>query len=122
MTLFAGLIAVSNIMLITINERTQEFGIRRALGATPFQVLLHVMIEALFLTLVSGYLGLVIGVWGLELFSYLDLRSASFNNPSIDIKTALLASLILIISGILAGILPAVKAMKIKPIEALRFE
>ncbi len=122
LTLFAGIIAVSNIMLITINERTQEFGIRRAIGATPFQILLHVMIEASMLTIFSGYLGLILGIWSLELFSSLNISSESFQNPSVNLKTVLIAFFILIFSGILAGILPAVKAIRIKPIEALKFE
>lgn len=125
-TLVAGIVGVSNIMLIIVKERTREFGIRKALGATPFSVISLIIQEAIFLTAISGYLGLVASVGLLEGVSYLmerfDLQSEFFSHPEVDFPVALTALGILVIAGSLAGFIPAQSAVKINPIEALRSE
>jgi putative ABC transport system permease protein len=124
-TLMAGIIGVSNIMLIVIKERTKEIGIRRAIGATPAAIMSQIILEAITLTSMAGYFGLVFGVLVTELISNAvgeGSRDSMFLNPTIDLKVALTALSILIISGALAGFIPARKAIKIKPIDALRAE
>jgi putative ABC transport system permease protein len=124
-TLLAGVIGVSNIMLIIIKERTREIGIRRAVGATPAAVRGQVVLEALLLTTVAGYLGLVAGVAVIEaLASMLAAQggATAFQSPSVDLAGALRALLILIVAGTFAGLLPAQRAVSIRPVEALRAE
>lgn len=123
-TLLAGVVGVSNIMLVAVNERMREFGVRKAMGATPWSIIAMIMQEAIVLTALAGYMGLVIGVGLLEL-----LRSAvpgALNGivgmAEIDIKVALIAAGILVVSGAIAGIIPAQRAVRIRPIEALRAE
>ncbi|NBG67128.1 ABC transporter permease [Acidiluteibacter ferrifornacis] len=124
-TLMAGVIGVTNIMLIVIKERTKEIGIRRAIGATPASIISQIMMESIVLTGLAGYFGLVGGIGVIELIAA-NLGPADgdsmFTNPEIDLQVALTALVILIISGALAGLIPARKAVKIKPIEALRTE
>lgn len=123
-TLMAGIIGVSNIMLIIIKERTKEIGIRRAIGATPASIISQIMLEAIVLTSLAGYIGLVMGVVVTE-FIASKMGSGGdsmFYNPTIDLSVALTALGILIFSGALAGLIPARKAVKIKPIDALRSE
>lgn len=124
-TLLAGIIGVSNIMLIIVKERTKEIGIRRAIGATPASIISQIIMEALVLTSLAGYLGLLLGVGLTEMVSQ-KLGTADgesmFTNPTIDLRVALIALFILVLSGILAGLIPAGKAVKIKPIDALRNE
>ncbi len=123
-TLFAGVIGVSNIMLIIIKERTNEIGIRRAIGAQPGDIILQIMMESVVLTTLAGYIGLVLGVGLLELIaSSIDpSEGGMFLNPEVDLGIALKALVILIFCGALAGLIPAFRALKIKPIEALRSE
>jgi len=125
-TLFAGIIGVSNIMLIIIKERTNEIGIRRAIGAPPSDIMKQIMMESIVLTTVAGYVGLVLGVGLLELISSAmgpgGDSSSMFMNPEVDLGIAIKALGILILSGALAGLIPALRALKIKPIEALRSE
>lgn len=125
-TLLAGVIGVSNIMLIVVNERTKEIGIRKALGATPASIIFMIMQEAVFLTFFAGYTGLAIGVAALEAINYafvaFNLNTQFFINPHIDFSTAMLATSILIVAGALAGLIPAMKAIRIDPIRALRSE
>jgi len=125
-TLLAGVIGVSNIMLIIVKERTKEIGIQRAIGATPWQIRKQIVMESILLTSVSGYFGLVIGVLLLEGISYLltkfEANSDMFSHPEVDFQKALLALVILVISGALAGLFPANRAVSIKPIDALRDE
>jgi putative ABC transport system permease protein len=122
MTLLAGAVGVSNIMLITIRERTRELGIRRALGATPYSIVSQVMIESLVLTLLAGYVGMIIGIWGLEALNGLGITTDYFKNPSVELQSALIAMGVLTMAGLLAGVLPARKALAVKPVEALRWE
>ena len=125
-TLFAGVIGVSNIMLIIIKERTNEIGIRRAIGAPPSDIIKQIILESVVLTTVAGYFGLIMGVGLLEMISVAIASSGDeggmFMNPEVDLGIALKALGILIVSGALAGLIPAARALKIKPIEALRSE
>ena len=122
-TLLAGVIGISNIMLIVVKERTKEIGVKRALGAVPFQIISQIMLEAVFLTSISGYFGLVIGIGLLEALNVAIGDSGEmFTNPTVDLTVALKALTVLILSGAFAGLIPASKAVAIKPVEALRTE
>ncbi|MEM7483050.1 MAG: ABC transporter permease [Acidobacteriota bacterium] len=125
-TLAAGVIGVSNILLILVKERTKEIGLRRAIGATPMKVIRQVLLEALVLTSIAGYFGLLAGVGLLELArSLLESTGAAtgaFQNPGVDLATAVQALLILIASGALAGLIPARRAVSVSPVIALRTE
>lgn len=122
-TLLAGVIGISNIMLIVVKERTKEIGVKRALGAVPMQIIGQVMIESVFLTALSGYFGLVFGIGLLELLnSAIGESGEMFTNPTVDLSIAVKALSILIVSGALAGLIPARKAISVKPVEALRSE
>lgn len=119
-TIIAGIVGVSNIMLIVVKERTKEIGIRKALGASPLSVVSLVMFESVLITTFAGYIGLVLGVGLLQLMS--GIETDFFSNPHADLRIAFSATLLLIVSGALAGFIPARKAAAIKPIEALRDE
>ena len=129
-TLIAGIVGVSNIMLILVKERTREIGVRKALGASPGSVIGLVLLESILITTVAGYVGLVMGVglmegvnFGLEKMLAVGAGDqVFFRDPTVDFVTALSATAILIISGALAGYIPARKAARVKPIEALRDE
>jgi len=125
-TLLAGVIGISNIMLIIINERTKEFGIKRAMGATPFKIISTVISESVFLTSLAGLTGMAFGIYIVELVNKAIGSSNSnevmFMNPEVDFKVAISALIILIVFGIFAGIIPAKRAVSIKPIEAIRQE
>lgn len=123
-TLLAGIIGVSNIMLIIIRERTSEFGIKRAIGATPTKVISSVLSESLFMTLIAGNSGLMFGVLIIELVNKALQNSDGemFKNPEVDFKLALTALIIIIFSGLCAGLIPSKRAVSIKPIEAIRTE
>jgi putative ABC transport system permease protein len=122
-TLLAGALGVSNIMLISVKERTREFGVRKALGATPGSVVRLVLQEASVLTALAGYLGVFAGVIGLELMArYATSRDGPLAAPSIDLNAALIATLVLVFAGLLAGIAPARHAARIRPVVALRSE
>ncbi len=125
-TLIAGVIGVSNIMLIIVKERTKEIGIKRALGATPFVIVSQIILESVFLTSVAGYFGLLAGIGVLEgvssLLSGNPDGGGMFDRPEVDLNVAVTALIVLIISGALAGFIPAKRAIQIKPIEALRSE
>lgn len=126
LTLFAGAIGVSNIMLVVVKERTREFGIRRALGAEPWSVMKQVILESVVLTVAAGVVGIIAGVWLLELVAMLmekfSAQSAFFRNPGVELPIVLTALFILIVAGVLAGIIPARKAVSVRPVEALRYE
>ncbi len=123
-TLISGVVGVSNIMLITVKERTREFGIRKALGARPRQILVLVMVESIVITTFFGYIGMVVGVGVTELASSILEVSMSdssvFTNPTVDLSTAFSATFTLIVAGTVAGFIPARRAVSIRPIEALR--
>jgi putative ABC transport system permease protein len=122
-TLTAGVIGVSNIMLIVVKERTREIGLRRAIGATPVSIITQILLESVALTALSGYLGLLAGVVLVE-GSRIAMQSAGisadmFQNPGVSFSNALQALAILIICGALAGLIPARRAVAISPVEAL---
>lgn len=125
-TLLAGVIGISNIMLVIVKERTKEIGIQRAIGATPMNVMSQIVIESVFLTSVAGYFGLAVGVGLVELINYglvkFNVDNDMFKRPEVDFNIAITALMILILSGALAGIIPARRAVRIKPIDALRDE
>ena len=125
-TLLAGVVGISNIMLVSIRERTNEIGIRRALGAKPKVILRQIMNESLFLTFIAGYAGFLLGVLlltGLEKISQMnDDGTSMFVNPQISFGMGITALIILVISGLIAGLIPAKSAMQIKAIDALRDE
>ena len=123
-TLTAGIVGISNIMIITVKERTREIGIRKALGATPFTIVSTLLLESTLVTGIAGYVGLVLGVGLLELISF-GLRSAGaklpyFLNPEVNFQIAVTALALLVGVGILAGLAPALRAAKITPTEAMR--
>ena len=127
-TLIAGVVGVSNIMLITVRERTREFGIRKALGATPLSILQLVLMESILITSVFGYIGMVLGVGLSEGINFF-MESAStegepsiFKNPTVSISIALGATVLMVIAGVVAGYFPARKAVKITAVEAMRAE
>ncbi len=123
-TLMAGVIGVSNIMLIVVKERTREIGVRRAIGATPVAIVSQLIMESVTLTAIAGYSGLVVGIGLLELVNkYVPVTEGSmFVHPGVDLGVALKALSVLIIAGVVAGFIPAQRALEISPVEALRTE
>ena len=123
-TLIAGVFAIGNILLITVKERTKEIGVRRALGATPFEIKRQIVVEAVFITLLAGLLGIISGGWILILIDKLAGQGpdATLVNASVSISVVFIALIILIILGTLIGLIPAFKATSVKPIDALREE
>ncbi|WP_147678898.1 ABC transporter permease [Algibacter pacificus] len=123
-TLIAGVFAIGNILLITVKERTKEIGVRRALGATPFEIKRQIVVEAVFLTLVAGMFGIISGGLILIILDHLfgQGADAALVNASVSIAVVFIALIILVILGTLIGLIPATKATSIKPIEALREE
>lgn len=131
LTLISGVVGVSNIMLITVRERTHEFGIRKAIGARPRSILKTVIIESVAVTIAFGYIGMLLGVIATE---YLNVVGGQeqvvidgtavtvFSNPTVDLATCLEALAVMVVAGVIAGLVPARKAVKVKPIEALRAE
>lgn len=129
LTLISGIVGVSNIMLISVKERIREFGIRRAIGARPWSIIRMVMFESVVITSIFGYIGMLLGILFCE---WMDMSVAGqtmdvgmfqtkvFLNPTVDLSTCINATLVIIIAGALAGFFPARKAVKIKPIDALR--
>jgi putative ABC transport system permease protein len=128
-TLIAGIVGISNIMLISVKERTKEFGIRRALGAKPSSIILLVVLESIIITAFFGYIGMVLGVGLTEGIDFVmrqmpmdETGAVFFYNPTIELNLVFAATLLLIIAGVVAGYFPARRAIKIKPIDALRDE
>jgi putative ABC transport system permease protein len=123
-TLIAGVFAIGNILLITVKERTKEIGIRRALGATPFEIKRQIVVEAVFLTLLSGILGIITGGWILIVIDKVwgQGDDATLVNASVSIAVVFVALALLVLLGSLIGLIPAFKATRVKPIEALREE
>jgi len=120
-TIIAGIIGISNIMVFVVKERTKELGIRKALGATPKSVIGSILLESVFITTISGFLGMVLGVFILNSLGE-KLKDYFITNPYIDISMAISATVVLIFFGAIAGYIPAKRAAGIKPIEALRDE
>jgi len=126
MTIIAGVVGVGNIMLIIVKERTKEFGVRKSVGAPPWSIVSMVLSEAMVLTGLAGYLGLLAGVGFVELINYglvaFEAESEFFANPQIDLQVALTAVVVLAVAGTLAGLIPARKAAQVDPVFALRDE
>ncbi len=124
-TLAAGAIGVSNIMLIIVKERTKEIGIRRAVGAKPSAIVGQIVLEAVILTALAGYLGMVAGIALIELVGNLLPEgdgTRMFVNPDVSVSEALQALAILVAAGVLAGLAPAQRALQVSPVVALRSE
>jgi putative ABC transport system permease protein len=126
LVLLSGVIGICNIMLIVVKERTNEIGVRRALGATPWSIRGQILLESIFLTIISGMAGIILATLVLWLVNYAlaaqDSSEMMFINPSVDLVTVIIALIILVISGLLAGLIPAQNAIRIKPVDALRTE
>lgn len=122
LTLLTGIIGVSNIMFVSVRERRHEIGIRRAIGARPRNILTQVMLESVAITALFGYIGIVAGIGLLELINMLMAGSNGIKDAGIDITLAFEVTVVLIVAGALAGLAPALKALKVKPVEALRDE
>lgn len=134
LTLIAGIVGVSNIMLVSVKERTREIGIRKAIGATPMAILKTIILESIFITTLFGYIGMMMGIGLTELVNFFMVQAANgkpvtdepqmsvFTNPTVDIGYAIFATVILIFAGVIAGYLPARKAVRVQPIEAMRQE
>jgi putative ABC transport system permease protein len=121
-TIVAGIVGVSNIMMIVVKERTKEIGIRKALGATPYSIIGLIMQEAIAITSFAGYIGLVLGVGVLELIRTNMPPADFFKNPEANFSIAVSATVLLVIAGSIAGLVPAMKAAKVRPVDALRDE
>lgn len=120
LTLLAGIVGVSNIMMIVVKERTREIGVRKAIGATPYSIISLIIQESVFITSVAGYIGLIAGIGVVELARAGGLEGDFFKNPDVDLQIALIAVALIVISGALAGFFPALRAARVTPIEALR--
>ena len=133
-TLFIGVIGVSNIMIVTVKERTFEFGIRKSMGATPSSLIKMVLLESITITSVFGYVGLLLGSITMKVVSYILEMNAedksdsigfasveTFKDPTVDITSAIVATIVLIIAGVIAGYVPARRAAKLKTIDAMRY-
>jgi len=121
-TIIAGIVGVSNIMMIVVKERTKEIGVRKAIGATPYSIVSLVIQESILITGFAGYVGLVLGVITTELAKKFMPTTDYFRNPEVDLGLAIGATIFLVVAGAIAGFVPALKAARIKPIEALRDE
>lgn len=135
-TLIAGIVGVSNIMLIVVKERTKEIGVRKALGATPGSIIGLVLLESILITAIAGYIGMILGIGLMEGINFMMEKQAQaqlgaggdrgefrmFMNPTVDLRIAVSAMLLLVSAGALAGYIPAKRASSVKPIEALRDE
>ncbi len=121
-TMLSGIIGVSNIMFVSVRERTHEIGIRRAIGAKPRNILTQIILESVFITALFGYIGIFLGIFANEGIAMAFSGSDFIKDPTVDIRLALYVTVVLVISGALAGLFPALRALKIKPVEALRDE
>lgn len=131
-TLIAGIVGVSNIMLVSVKERTREIGIRKAIGAPPATILRSIVIEAILITSIFGYIGMMMGIGVTEIVNFIiekgaaqntsEMQMTVFKNPTVQLSYVFFATAVLIISGVIAGYMPARRATRIKPIEAMREE
>lgn len=121
-TLLSGIVGVSNIMFVSVRERTHEIGIRRAIGAKPRSILTQIIAESIIITALFGYIGIFLGEVVCGILGYVFRDAEAISNPGVDISIAIQVTVVLIIAGSLAGLFPALKALKIKPVEALRDE
>ena len=117
-SIIAGVIGVSNIMLIIVKDRTREIGIRKALGATPYSIISMILQEAIFITAIAGYLGVIAGVGVLSLVGSMEVEY--FRNPEVNLGVILIATLVLVLAGALAGWMPARQAARINPVLAMK--
>ena len=122
LTLLTGIVGISNIMFVTVRERTHEIGIRRAIGAKPRKILTQVIAESVSITVLFGYIGIVLGMMVTQLIAHFVDDGEMLRNPTVSLAIAFEVTLVLIVSGALAGLFPALKALKVKPVEALRDE
>lgn len=121
-TLLSGIVGVSNIMFVSVRERTHEIGVRRAIGAKPRNILTQILTESIFITTLFGYIGVVLGMIVTQIIAIFTEGSDFLKNPTVSLQIALEVTLVLIVAGALAGLFPARKATKVKPVEALRDE
>lgn len=131
-TLIAGIVGVSNIMLVSVKERTREIGIRKAIGASPMSILKIIVLESILITAIFGYIGMIAGIGVTEIANFMMEQAAAaqvptegpqmsiFKDPTVNLGYVLIATAILIVAGVVAGYMPAYKAVKVRPIEAMR--
>jgi len=123
-SIIAGVIGVSNIMLIIVKDRTKEIGVRKALGATPQSIVSMIVQEAIFITSLAGYLGMACGIGLIYLIQQImeqnQIEAEFFRNPEVDMVTILIALFILVLSGAIAGLIPAIQAVRINPVVAMK--
>jgi len=117
-SIIAGVIGISNIMLIVVKDRTREIGIRKALGATPYSIVAMILQESIMITAIAGYLGLVAGVGVISMIGAMEVDY--FRNPQVNLGVGIAATVVLVVAGALAGLMPARQAARINPIEAMR--
>lgn len=122
LTLLTGVVGISNIMFVTVKERTHEIGIRRAIGAKPSKILTQIITESVAITLIFGYIGIFLGTAVTQIIATAMGDNEVFRNPTVSLSIALEVTLVLILAGTAAGLFPALKALKVKPVEALRDE
>lgn len=122
LTLLTGIVGVSNIMFVSVRERVHEIGIRRAIGAKPRSIIMQILAESVAITTLFGYIGIVAGMALLQILGTVLKDQEGFSNPTVDITIALQVTVALIVAGAIAGLFPALKATKVKPVEALRDE
>lgn len=129
LTMLSGIVGVSNIMFVSVRERTHEIGVRRAIGARPASILRQIILESVAITTLFGYIGIVLGMLISQVMASMmggltggPMNRPMFKDPTVDISIALQVTLVLIVAGALAGLFPALKSLKIKPVEALRDE
>ena len=121
-TMLSGIVGVSNIMFVSVRERTHEIGIRRAIGAKPRNILTQIISESVAITALFGYIGIFFGILVTECLKVAFASFDAIKDPTVDIAIAIQVTGVLVVAGALAGLFPALKALKVKPVEALRTE
>lgn len=122
LTLLTGIVGISNIMFVTVKERTHEIGIRRAIGAKPSKIITQIITESIAITLIFGYIGIFLGTAVTQIIASLMGDNEIFRNPTVSLTITIEVTLVLIFAGVVAGLFPSMKALKVKPVEALRDE